>query len=317
LLKHPSLQENFKTIINTFLGVVFFHEHSNSKAQQWVEDQAAFLTKIVGEYSLPMAQLQWTMLSNQMQFFWTILQDQKELQKKLANFSQDLDLLMQNAEAQVARAKSIHETLIPRRSEEIKGVIFSSKYAAGDGGGGEFYDLIQTPHKVYQVIVSSQSYLVSSTLLGLLNQHKQKDFSPVAFLKEAKNEIEVVNSSKKKKSEVDVMVLELDLSQLILTAHGSGKVEFYSLSNDQIRLDTPYHLARGEKIVVLSAGFLSNWKEVSRISVGQMLKDQSLPLPELLNELFFQLKLDQASEFLKKDATVVMMEVKRHGMHQV
>src|SRR5689334_15103545 len=77
LLRHENMQESFKAIINTFLGVVFFHEHSNAKAQTWVENQAAFLTKIVGEYSLPMPQLQWTMLSNQMQFFWSILQEQK------------------------------------------------------------------------------------------------------------------------------------------------------------------------------------------------------------------------------------------------
>lgn len=317
LLKHPKSQESFKSIINTFLGVIFFHEHSNAEAQKWVEEQAAFLTKIVGEYSLPMPQLQWTMLSNQLQFFWTILQEQKDLQKKMAAFSQDLDQIMQNAEAQVARAKSIHETLIPKRNEEIKGVLFTSKYAAGDGGGGEFYDLVQTSQKVFQVFVSSQSYLVSSTLLGLLNKHKQKDFNPTAFLKDASGEIEVVNASKKKKAEVDVMVLELDLSQLILTAHGTGKVELYSLSNGQVSLGSGYHLSRGEKLVVLSAGFMSNWKEVSKTPVGQTLKENKLPLPELLNELFFQLKLDQASEFLKKDATVVMMEVKRHGMHQV
>lgn len=317
LLSHPELQENFKAIINTFLGVIFFHEHSNQKAQSWVEDQAAFITKIVGEYALPMPQLEWTMLSNQLQFFWSILQEQKELQKKLSVFSQELDLIMQNAEAEMARAKVLHQTLIPKRHEEIKGVEFSSKYATGDGGGGEFYDLLQTPNKVFHILVSSQSYLISSALLGILNQHKQKDFHPGNFLKDARQEIDVISSTKKKKPEADVMVLELDLSQLILTLHGSGKVELNSLSKGLVNLSTPYQLSRGEKLVVLSAGFQHNWQEVSKISIAQFLKEHQMPMGELMNELFFQLKLDQASEFLKKDATVVMMEVKRHGMHQV
>lgn len=318
LLQKPDLQENFKAVVNTFLGVIFFHQQSNQKAQAWVEDQAAFLTKIIGEYALPMPQLQWTMLSNQMQFLWSILQEQKDLQKKLSVFSQELDQLMQTAEAEVARAKLMHETLIPKRTDEIRGVEFLSKYAAGDGGGGEFYDLIQTPQTVYQVLVSSQSYLVSSALLGLLNQHKQKDFNPTAFLKDCQAEISTINSSKKKKSEVDVMVVELDLSHLILTVQGSGKIEFYSMGHGLIDLSSSYQLSRGEKIIVFSPGFLFNWKEVHpKQDVQDYLKDKKLSLKDLLPELFFKLKLEQESAFLKKDATVVMMEVKRHGMHQV
>ena len=66
ILDHPEHQEKFKVVLNTFLGVVFFHEQQNVKAQSWVQDQAAYLTKIIGEYSLPMPQLAWTMLSNQL-----------------------------------------------------------------------------------------------------------------------------------------------------------------------------------------------------------------------------------------------------------
>ena len=55
LLQHPEKQESFRAIINTFLGVIFFHDQKNQKAQEWVEREAAFLTKIVGEYALPMA----------------------------------------------------------------------------------------------------------------------------------------------------------------------------------------------------------------------------------------------------------------------
>ena len=39
---------------------------------------------------------------------------------------------------------------------------------------------------------------------------------------------------------------------------------------------------------------------------------------ELMTELFFEIRPDiKESQFLKKDATIVMMEVNRHGMHQV
>ncbi len=321
LLKHPELQEQFKTTFNTFLGVIFFHDQKNQKAQDWVQDQAAFLTRIVGEYSLPMPQLQWTMLSNQLQFFWGLMEDQRQLQKHLVQFSQELDQVLQTAESEMARAKKIHEILIPKRSDEIKGVMFYNKYATGDGGGGEFYDLLQTPHKVYQIMVASQSYLISSSIMGILNAHKEKDFDPKAFLQDARDEVATINSAKKKKSEVELSVLELDLSHLTLKAHGSDKLEFHSQIKGavKIRPDESYHLTKGEKFIVFSPGFIFNWKEAKiRQDIHAFVKSQETSvLPELLTELFYQLRLDKESDFLKKDATVYMMEVNRHGIHQV
>lgn len=318
LLQHPEKQESFRAIINTFLGVVFFHDQKNQKAQEWVEREAAFLTKIVGEYALPMAQLQWTMLSNQLQFFWSILEEQKELQKKLARFSQDLDLLMQKAEVEMDRARRVHETLVPRRSEEIKGISFQTKYATGDGAAGEFHDLIEAPNQTYYVLVSSESYLISGALMSLLNAEKGKGFDAARFLKTAQEEAETVNASKKKKAKVEISILEVDHSKMVLRCHGSDKLGIYSLTKGGLKAGSEYALSRGEKIIVFSPGFLFNWKETHpSTEAGAYLKDTKLGFSELLPELFYELKLDEESQYMKKDATVMMMEVKRYGIHQV
>lgn len=321
LLKHPELQENFKTLLNTFLGAVFFHDHSNVKAQDWVKNEGSFLPKIIGEYSLPMAQLSWTILSNQLQFFWSLLEDQKKLQKHMVQFSIELDQVLQNAEAEMQKAKKINEVLVPRRKEEIKGITFSNKYLAGDGGGGEFYDLIQTPTKIYQILISSQSYLISSALLGILAANREKDFDPHTFLQDAKLEIETINGAKKKKSDVDLTILELDLSNLKLTTLTNSKVELCTQAGEKINLkkDFPHTLNRGEKVIVFSSGFLFNWREgnsgkdlhefVNKHANGQV--------QEVLSELFYQLKEEVKKDFSKRDATVVMMEVNRHGIHKV
>jgi hypothetical protein len=321
LLNHPEFHEQFKMVLNTFLGVVFFHDQKNQKAQSWVQDQAAFLTKIVGEYSLPMPQLQWTMLSNQLQFFWGILQEQKLLQKHIAEFSRELDQVLITAESEMSRAKKIHEILIPKRTEEIKGVHFHNKYATGDGGGGEFYDLYQTPGKVFQILIASQSYLISSALMGILNSFKKNDFDVALFLQDCRNEVATINSAKKKKSEVELLVIELDLNELRLKAYGDSKAEFFSQAQGKVELsqDKSYQLSKGEKFVVFSPGFISNWKEAQiRQDVHAFSKQRAESLPtELLTEYFYQLRLDKESEFLKKDATVFMMEVHRHGIHEV
>ena len=321
LLNHPELQENFKSVLNTFLGAVFFHGQENEKAQEWVTNEGSFLTKIIGEYSLPMPQLNWTILSNQLQFFWGLLEDQKKLQKHMAQFSVELDQVLQNAEVEMVKAKKIHETLVPRRNEEVKGIKFSNKYAAGEGGGGEFYDLIQTPTKVFQVLVSSQSYLISSSILGVLGNHRNKEFNPSNFLAEAREEVATINGAKKKPSEVDLLVLELDLSTLNLRLWNESKSELYSQTKGLISFNNnqSYHLTKGEKVIVFSTGFLFNWREAHPSkSIQKYLEDSSkFSLVELMPELFFQLKDGKETEFLTKDATVVMMEVNRHGIHKV
>lgn len=329
ILNHPELQEKFKIVLNTYLGVIFFHEQQNTAAQSWVQDQAAFLTKIIGEYALPMPQLNWTMLSNQLQFLWNSLEEQKNLQRHLVKFSQELDQALQSAESEMLKAKKIHEVLIPKRSDEIKGVSFLNKYAAGEGGGGEFYDLHQSGNKVYQILISSQSYLISSSLIGLMNQHKQKDFSPTTFIKEAMTEIQTINGAKKKKSEVDLVVIEIDTTQLSLKVHGWGKAELYAHGIGKLDLgisptqssgeSSSHKLAKGEKITVLSSGFVFNWNE-SKIKkdIYSFIKDHhQMNQSDLMSELFLQLNLAKENDFLNKDATVVMMEVNRHGIHQI
>lgn len=322
VLNHPELQEKFKIVLNTYLGVIFIHEQTNSAAQSWVQDQAAFLTKIIGEYAVPMPQLNWTMFSNQLQFLWNLLDEQKKLQKHIVKFSQELDSALQSAETEMIKAKKIHEVLIPKRTDEIKGVNFINKYAAGDGGGGEFYDLHPSGNKVFQILISSQSYLISSALIGVLNLHKQKDFAPEAFIADAKNEIETINGPKKKKSEVDLMVLELDTNQLTIKTYGWGKAEFYSQKNGKIELkpdSAPYQLNKGEKIIVFSPGFLFNWKEgrIKKELYSFIKEHHQLSQNDLMMELFLQLSVVKDTDFLTKDATVTMMEVNRHGIHQI
>ena len=282
ILSHPNLQEKFKTLLNTFLGVIFFHEHKNSPGQNWVQNESSYLKKIIGEYCLPMPELSWNILSNQMQFFWTLIEDQKNLQKHLAQFSFELENVLQNAEEDMQKAKKIHDTLIPKRNEEIKGIAFHYKYSAGDGGGGEFYETI---------------------------------------IKDVSQEAETINSSKKKKSDFDLLVTEIDPATLTLKVLTQSKAEIYSYSHGHLKLkkDDSYQLIKGEKVIVFSSGFIFNWIEghPKNDLYDFIKKEEHLSSGELMSELFFQLKEGKEGQFLKKDATLLLMEVNRHGIHKV
>src|SRR5690606_23949534 len=233
----------------------------------------------------------------------------------LAQFSVELDGVLKNAEVEMVKAKKIHDTLIPRRKEEIKGISFSNKYAAGEGGG-EFFDLFQSEGKIFGVIVTSQSYLISSTILGLLSKNK-KDFSPAHFLQEAKNEIELINGAKKKKATSELVLFEIDSNSLELKFHGDKKAEFYSQKKNTFTLinERSHQLEKDEKVIVFSSGFLFNWSEkYPNQSIDAFLQDHRTLAPsELMSECFFQIKDGNDAQFLSRDATVVMMEVNRHG----
>lgn len=89
--------------------MIFFYEEGNEGAIKWIEEQTAFLPKIIGAFSLPMPELRWNILSNQLQFFWTMIQEQKQLQKHMSDFSEELNQVLLNAESEMGRAKKIHE----------------------------------------------------------------------------------------------------------------------------------------------------------------------------------------------------------------
>lgn len=321
VLLHPELLENFKSVLNTFVGAIFFQESTNQKAQKWIQDEGILVTKIIGEYSLPMPQLNWTILSNQMAFLWGLIEDQKNLQKQLALFSTELDEFLQTADQEMTKVKKIHEAILPRRINKIKGITFTNKYSVGEGGGSEIYDLRQTQNKVFQIFVSSESYLVSSAILGILSQQNEKDFDPSIFLSEAMNEYRVIGQAKKKKPAIDILVLELDFLSLNLRVWSDSKAELYSLIRGRldIKKDEDCLLSRDEKVVVFSPGFIFNWNEsYSGVDINSFLEDhKKVTTNELMSELFFSLKNRKEGQFLKKDSIIAVMEVNRHGFHKV
>jgi hypothetical protein len=120
---------------------------------------------------------------------------------------------------------------------------------------------------------------------------------------------------------VDLLVLELDLGTLQIKSYADSKAELYSQAKGKLELTKgkTHQLEKNEKVVVFSAGFLFNWKEghPGKDLTEFVKANQKLPQGELMSELFFNLKETKSGNFLKRDATAVMMEINRHGIHKV
>lgn len=321
VLKHPELFEKFRIVLNTFLGAICFYENSSNEAIEWLNQEVAISPKLIASFSLPLLNRDKTFLINQIQFFSNLIEEQKNLQKHMTKFSIELDQVLAEAHMDMLKVKKMHGSMIPKRNQEIKGINFSTKYAVGDSGGAEFFDLIQTPKKVFLILISSQSYLGSNAIMGILSSMKNDDFIPEEFIQAADKEMEMINSSKKKKSICDLTVLEIDLLSLDMRVCTSRNSDCFSLKCDRVELkpDFHYHIEKGEKLIIFSPGFKFNWQEnCSEKDLFSFIKsNNNLNMNELMSELFFSLKDGLDSEFLQRDATVIMMEVNRHAIYKI
>jgi hypothetical protein len=143
----------------------------------------------------------------------------------------------------------------------------------------------------------------------------------ICYYKNGLTEVKNANSSKKKKSDFDLLVTEIDPATLTLKVLTQSKAEIYSYSHGHLKLkkDDSYQLIKGEKVIVFSSGFIFNWIEghPKNDLHDFVKKEENLSSGELMSELFFQLKEGKEGQFLKKDATLLLMEVNRHGIHKV
>jgi hypothetical protein len=321
LLKHKDLIEEFKIVSNTFLGLFFFFNSKNQIEIDWLKNETYTSSKVLGVYSVPLDQFHSILLFNQLQFIGRLLDEQNMLQKQLTQFSQELDEVLRTAQEEMIKAKKIHENFIPKRHEDIKGIVFSNKYLVGEGAGAEFADLVQSQNKIYQILITSQSYLVTSCVMGILSQYKEGNFNPENFINDTLSEISYINKSKNRIVDFDLCVLEIDPASLQLTFLTDSKAECYSQMSGKIPLvkNNQYQLKKTEKVIVFSSGFIFNWSnKLQKNDLVNFLKtEKTTSLNELMSEIFFHLKEGMSEIFVRKDSTVIIMEANRHGIHKI
>ena len=326
-----AIHDDLLSQLNSYTGViVLYHKTDLPQFQLFLEKSP----RILSAFELPLKAQDKALLSNQLQWLKTNLEEKKSLRLQMIKFSEEIDSLVQSAETEMLKAKRIHESVVPKRIEEFKGITLMSKYAVGSGAGSEYFDLIRGSHHSHLIVIHTDSYLASSSLMGLLNKYKGEtqgiDFE--LFMKESDIEIKAINAHKKKP--VSVEMLLLTVNHLDLTCYGYSFGEFDLISQvkeiepplqdsfeltDKERAYFEFQLEREEKVIVFSPGFIFNWNEqLKPLSMNKFVNERIQgESGDLLVELFFQLKKKLEDDFLSKDATVIVMEVKRYAIQKV
>lgn len=316
LLNNSLEREDFKIQLNTYAGALILCENESERAEAY--QLVGEMPKILGIFGPNLTPQEGEVLGNLLSYFWSMTQEQRNFQQRMYQFSLEIEQLMATAEEDMMRAKALHEKFLPKRTESIKGLTFYSKFMTGSGRGVEFFDLIHNANKSYQVYLSTSSYLVSGSILALLEKHKQQGFEVQTFLREAANDIGVIQETKSTALDVSLTVIEIDLNDLSMTVY--GKTDLKILKDGKIiKQQDGINLVKGEKIIILSAGYMKNLKLLALPFNIEKTYDQhrSLNPHELLSEMIFKLKSSLEVEQDMSDMIAVMLEVNRHGIHQV
>jgi hypothetical protein len=271
---------------------------------------------------------------NQIRFAEDMSKDHNILKSQFSSLNKELSEVMGGVESQLLRVKKAYELKTPKRLEDFKAFKIFSKYTAGENMGGEFFDIFSRDNKIFFMMSSTSSYLLSSSLLQEFTALKEKQtFSSVDednFMSSIKEEVRVLNQSKKKDINVDLFTCILDTNTLKLKGHSFGRFDILSsnmnkshqLSNsmEQEFADLGFEilLERGERILINSPGFIKSWGETNpQFMIEELVINSKIKAIDVLDEMFFQIKKNSINGFLTNDSSSILLEVQKNAMVQM
>lgn len=255
---------------------------------------------------------------------------------ELRQIGKNLDRVVSSSLEELQKVRKLHKAIVPLRRESFKGYTVSSKYAAGESTGGDFFDLIIRDSEILIFLSSSCSYVGSSLILNhydyfkSLQNQTDADFDNLILnISREFNNIGIGDRSGRKSFEL--LLLKIDINKCTCTGYNYGKSSFVT-STGEINLgnDFPpdlifknkasfnFKLDRDQKLVILSPGIDYNNNNLFKDHGIFFIKDRiDQDSAQIIDELFFQLKKDLKSDFLEYDSSVITVEVNPNAIIQV
>lgn len=257
--------------------------------------------------------------------------------KKLLEVGDNLNKMIEFSQSELQRVKRLHEQVVPMKNDNFKGVKILSKFAAGEGSGGEFFDIVKGEQEVLLLLTNTTSYVASSIILShfeklrVYNQFGKDRLSD--FLVNLSSELKDLDLLDNENPEsLQMLVVKIDLNKMKFEGYQFGQTELVSSKGHVLSDNTfpvgkafldqaefSFELERGERLVISSPGVRKNCGGImDNKKYGDFVKER-LPLgaKELLNEVYFQLKKNRDSDFLKFDASVIYIEVDKNVIVEV
>ncbi|MBK24195.1 MAG: hypothetical protein CME70_09365 [Halobacteriovorax sp.] len=262
---------------------------------------------------------------------------QDENRKELLGVGENLNKMIEFSMAELQRVKRLHEQVVPMKNDNFKGVKILSKFAAGEGAGGEFFDIVKGEQEVLLLLTNTTSYVASSIILS--HFEKLRAYSEFGekrltdFILGLSGELKDLGLLDMNDTEaLQLLVVKIDLNKMKFKGFQFGKTELISskghvLGTNDFPLNKEFlsqsefgfDLERGERLVISSPGVRKNCGGFMDEKKYEDFVRERLPLGarDLLNEVYFQLKKKRDSDFLKFDASVIYIEVDKNVIVEV
>jgi hypothetical protein len=251
----------------------------------------------------------------------------KKIEQKISSFESFY-------EKEVKILKNLHKKLVPLRKEKIKGAFISSKFLAGLGSGGEFFDIKKDEGQVIIYLTSSNTYFLSSLCLSFFDELKKIKNIKKENLLDFFSLIEknIINT-KQENLKLQLGLFVLDLNTYKLWGFNFGKTFMKSTKNKSIMGNDYFlskrfweksfftlNLERSEKLFIFSPGFRKcSSKLLNEGQINKILEDRGHEeSDDLLTEFFFQIKKESIErDFLEFDSSVLCLEVDNNAIMQI
>lgn len=257
--------------------------------------------------------------------------------KKLLEVGNNLNNMIEFSLSELQRVKKLHEQVVPMKNDNFKGVKILSKFAAGEGAGGEFFDIVKGDQEVLLLLTNTTSYVASSIILShfeklrVYNQFgKERLTEFLANLSAELTGLDLLDPANPES--LQLLVVKIDLNKMTFGGYQFGHTELLSskghcLAENRFPIgktfleqaEFSFDLERGERLVISSPGVRKNCGGLMNDKKYDDFVKERLPLGarDLLNEVYFQLKRNRDSDFLKHDASVIYIEVDKNVIVEV
>jgi hypothetical protein len=239
---------------------------------------------------------------------------------KLDKLAGDLEKVYEFTKSELFRIKDLHDRFVRVRVDTLKGVTVTSKFAAGEKSGGEFFDILQTDQSFLFVQAGSDNYIVSSLILSEMEVLKLS--TPTTTLKMQSEHFEkmIIQHAKEHNAELSYCIVNVDIKTLTAECkfRGDGRLYFDGELIDYSK-SVILKIKPSEKMYFLSMGALRNLTALNpELSVKNFYKENvDKNTRDLINEFFFEVSRNKAGNFLIYDALMTAIEVDQKTLYKI
>lgn len=262
----------------------------------------------------------------------------ENFKSEVSKLNKNIEVLVSKIHDQIQVAQKIQETLLPTEIPNIPGFEFSTKFVPSIHAGGDYFDIFELEDRFrFGILMASSSghgisALFLSILLKLTGQIEARRGTPPD--KVVKMIFKEIESQIKEKEYANIFYSIIDRRNFELhhCNKGSNVAFLYKFSEKEVvQLANPSEPLRKDMdptfkietvslnprdcLVIVSEGIVQTQNANGELFGTKRLEDiifekaQSSP-HEIRNEILYQLQQFRGSKELKKDATVIVAEVK-------